>query len=86
AGDAASDDCAEERYPRHAYAAPPPPPPAEYGEPVWERWCGVRCWYRRLRAGYCGRGCDYYRFRLYEFPEGKLGRYGRGRVACRTGR
>jgi hypothetical protein len=26
--------------------------------------CGIRCWYWRLRYGYCGPGCDYYRFRL----------------------
>ncbi len=84
------DGCPPERYERHAYAGAPgepaPPPPPGYGGPPWEEWCGVRCWYRRLRAGYCGRGCDYYRFRMYEFPEGKLGRYGGRRVVCRTDR
>jgi hypothetical protein len=26
--------------------------------------CGIRCWYWRLRYGYCGPGCEYYRYRL----------------------
>jgi len=26
--------------------------------------CGIRCWYWRLRQGYCGPGCDYYSYRL----------------------
>jgi hypothetical protein len=26
--------------------------------------CGIRCWYWRLRHGYCGPGCEYYRYRL----------------------
>ena len=34
--------------------------------------CGIRCWYWRLRHGYCGPGCAYYRFRMYHF-EGKPG-------------
>lgn len=51
--------------------------PETYEEP-----CGVRCWYARLRAGYCGRGCDYYRFRMTRFPEGPLGQE-RVHVACR---
>ena len=51
--------------------------PETYEEP-----CGIRCWYKRLRAGYCGRGCDYYRFRMTQFPEGRLGA-DRVRVACR---
>lgn len=34
--------------------------------------CGIRCWYWRLRKGYCGRGCDYYQFRAYDYPYGQL--------------
>ena len=26
--------------------------------------CGIRCWYWRLRHGYCGPGCEYYGYRL----------------------
>ena len=51
--------------------------PETYDEP-----CGVKCWYWRLRAGYCGRGCDYYRFRMTQFREGPLGPH-RVHVACR---
>ena len=51
--------------------------PITYEEP-----CGVKCWYARLREGYCGRGCDYYRFRMTRFPEGPLNS-GRAQVACR---
>lgn len=51
--------------------------PETYEEP-----CGVKCWYARLRAGYCGRGCDYYRFRMTQFPEGRLDS-DRVQVACR---
>lgn len=78
------DDCIEDRYAARAYAIRTPPPPL-YGEPAWEEHCGIRCWYRRLREGYCGRGCDYYRFRMTAFPEGHLGRHPR-RVACRVDR
>ncbi|HEY7646495.1 MAG TPA: hypothetical protein VH858_15755 [Hyphomicrobiales bacterium] len=76
--------CLEDRRPsrNYVYHAPAPPPLRGY-EGYEERWCGVRCWYRRLREGYCGRGCDYYRFRLTEFPEGKLSNY-RRRYACKT--
>lgn len=24
--------------------------------------CGIRCWYWRLRHGYCGPGCEWYRY------------------------
>lgn len=76
------EDCPEEKPARRAYAAHPP---LDHREPVyWDDHCGVRCWYQRLRAGYCGRGCDYYRFRLTEFPEGKLGPRDHRRLACRT--
>jgi hypothetical protein len=27
--------------------------------------CGIRCWYWRLRRGYCGPGCEYYAYRLH---------------------
>jgi hypothetical protein len=77
--------CLEDRRPARTYVYHAPPPPRDY--PVYEGdWCGIRCWYRRLRAGYCGRGCDYYRFRLTEFPQGKLGVYRDRRYACRTTR
>jgi hypothetical protein len=33
--------------------------------------CGIRCWYWRLRHGYCGPGCEYYRYRMYEYGRGR---------------
>ena len=35
--------------------------------------CGIRCWYWRLRHGYCGPGCAYYKYRFHNYPEGKPG-------------
>jgi hypothetical protein len=35
--------------------------------------CGIRCWYWRLRHGYCGPGCEYYRYRLHEYGRGRPG-------------
>jgi hypothetical protein len=29
--------------------------------------CGIRCWYWRLRHGYCGPGCVYYLYRMYQW-------------------
>lgn len=77
----AKPDCVEERYAAHTYAVREPAVPRR-SEETYEEPCGIKCWYKRLRAGYCGRGCDYYRFRMTQFPEGKLGG-GRVRVACR---
>ncbi|MDX2265953.1 MAG: hypothetical protein NW215_13410 [Hyphomicrobiales bacterium] len=41
--------------------------PEERVHPRWERekspTCGAGCWYRRLKDGYCGHGCDYYLYR-----------------------
>lgn len=48
-----------------------------------ESYCGIRCWYRRIRDGHCGRGCDYYMFRLRHFPAGRFGEQHTRRVACR---
>ncbi len=31
------------------------------GESPCERECGVACWYRRIKEGYCGHGCEVYR-------------------------
>jgi hypothetical protein len=31
--------------------------------------CGIRCWYWRLRHGYCGPGCEYYRYRMYHYGQ-----------------
>lgn len=45
--------------------------------------CGVRCWYWRLRHGYCGPGCDYYRYRMHEYPAGKPGHHD-SRYACHS--
>jgi hypothetical protein len=82
----AKPDCVQEPHAVHTYAVHEPAihdsglperPAVTYDEP-----CGIRCWYQRLRAGYCGRGCDYYRFRMTQFPEGRLGT-DRVRVACR---
>ena len=73
-------DCVEERVAVRTHVVQETTVPLRtetYDEP-----CGVRCWYKRLRAGYCGRGCDYYRFRMTEFPAGPLGR-NRVQVACR---
>ncbi len=41
--------------------------------------CGIRCWYWRLRHGYCGPGCEYYRYRMYNW--GKQN-YHQPRYAC----
>lgn len=30
-----------------------------------ESYCGSLCWYRRLKSGYCGHGCDYYQYRKH---------------------
>jgi hypothetical protein len=72
-------DCVEERYVVRTQVEPVP---VRRVEETADEWCGIKCWYRRLRAGYCGRGCDYYRFRMTEFPSGRLG-VDRVRVACR---
>ena len=74
-------DCAEEPHLVQTHVVREtvlPHPPAELDDDV----CGIKCWYKRLRAGYCGRGCDYYRFRMTQFPEGRLDT-DRVRVACR---
>jgi hypothetical protein len=34
--------------------------------------CGVRCMFHRLRHGFCGPGCDYYAFRMYEYEKGNV--------------
>jgi hypothetical protein len=50
---------------------PAPPPGSCEEEPHIERrrvvpdssgLCGIRCWYWRLRHGYCGPGCEWYRY------------------------
>jgi hypothetical protein len=60
---------------------PPPPPPGgacaelsypwrpqpRRGDPLEREGCGIRCWYWRLRNGYCGPGCEYYYYRLNHF-------------------
>lgn len=81
--------CDEAPLPRvYTYRADPPQGYVErraYEEDVAqdERYCGIRCWYRRIREGYCGRGCDYYLFRLRHFPSGRFGDHSERRVACR---
>lgn len=83
--------CDEAPMPRvYAYRADPPQGYVErrgYEEEEVreERVCGVRCWYRRIREGHCGRGCDYYLFRLRHFPSGRFGVHSERRVACRKG-
>ena len=52
-------DCVEERYAAHTHAVREIAVP-RHSEETYEEPCGIRCWYKRLRAGYCGRGCDYY--------------------------
>ncbi len=61
---------------------PPPAYPCEDEKVVHGRRaspdadaCGIRCWYWRLRHGYCGPGCAYYKYRFYSFPEGKPGHH-----------
>lgn len=49
----------------------PEPEPYHY-DPYRGYACGVRCWYKRLTSGYCGRGCEYYLYRI-----------GRSRPSCR---
>lgn len=78
------EDCIEDPHAARLYPVRTPPAPY-YGDPMREEPCGIRCWYQRLRAGYCGRGCDYYRYRMTAFPEGHLGD-GPRRVACRVDR
>jgi hypothetical protein len=51
----------------------PVPEPYDY-DPYRGYGCGVRCWYKRLTSGYCGRGCEYYLYRT-----------GRSRHGCRSG-
>jgi hypothetical protein len=77
-------DCVQERYAAHTEVVIERPVIRETYRSVetYDEPCGVRCWYKRLRAGYCGRGCDYYRFRMTQFPEGRL-RHRRTQVACR---
>jgi hypothetical protein len=70
------------RYAAHRFVEHVEPPPYLY-EGEWDALCGVRCWYKRLRAGYCGRGCDYYRYRLNDHPEGTLYAHRERRLACR---
>lgn len=50
-----------------------PAPEPYYYDPYRGYTCGVRCWYKRLTSGYCGRGCEYYLYRL-----------GKSRHACRS--
>lgn len=78
-------DCVEERYAARTEVVVERRPAIRETRRVvesYDEFCGVRCWYKRLRAGYCGRGCDYYRFRMTEFPEGRV-RHRRVQVACR---
>ncbi len=84
--------CDEKQYAAYSDGKYPPPsrsvhPPHKAFQPHPDAhpqgWCGVGCWFYRLRSGYCGRGCDYYLFRLYHFPEGKLHRRGHKKLACR---
>jgi hypothetical protein len=75
----AKPDCIEERYAAHPYAGGRPTVPLHSED--YDESCGIKCWYRKLRDGYCGRGCDYYRFRMTQFREGRLG--GGVHVACR---
>ncbi len=84
-----AEPCEEKKYAAHVFE-PYPARGSHYrkvAKPVYEEelkdWCGVRCWFRRLRSGYCGRGCDYYLFRLNAFPEGKLSVHHRRKLACR---
>ena len=55
--------CREDGYDR-----PPPSYFPSYRPPQEE--CGIRCTYGRLRNGFCGPGCDWYRFRMYEYRQG----------------
>lgn len=81
--------CDEKQYAAYGfqqYAPKPYEAPEPHGPYVTEtvkEWCGVGCWYRRLTSGFCGRGCDYYLYRLNKFPEGTLPKYHHKKVACR---
>jgi|GEM_PF-4172570 len=35
-----------------------------YEESSYRNDCGVFCWYKRVRSGYCGHGCENYRERV----------------------
>lgn len=69
-----------QRYEPQPYVSPEPQGPIYHDV---KEWCGIGCWYRRLTSGYCGRGCDYYLYRLNKFPEGALPKYNHKKVACR---
>jgi hypothetical protein len=70
-----------QRFEPKPYEAPEPYHP--YDAETVKEWCGIGCWYRRLTSGYCGRGCDYYFYRLNKFPEGTLPKYNQKKLACR---
>jgi len=74
-------DCVEDRVAVRTHVVHETTAPLRSPE-TFDEPCGIRCWYKRLRAGYCGRGCDYYRFRMTQFPGGRLGS-DRIQVACR---
>lgn len=44
--------------------------------------CGIRCWYWRMRHGYCGPGCEYYRYRLQLRDRDGIPVRGHTRSAC----
>ena len=39
------------------------------GRPCDEK-CGLQCWYGRIRDGYCGHGCNWYRERVNFYGDG----------------
>jgi len=55
-------------------------PDRRRGDPHNVEGCGIRCWYWRLRHGYCGPGCEYYRYRMHHY-EGRTG-HRHPRYAC----
>jgi hypothetical protein len=52
----------------------PIPEPYHY-DPHRGYSCGVRCWYKRLTSGYCGRGCEYYLYRIGRSRGGCIARH-----------
>lgn len=64
-------DCVEEY---EVVEVLPIPEPYDYN-PHSDYRCGVRCWYRRLTSGYCGRGCEYYLYRVGKSRQNCSGRH-----------
>jgi hypothetical protein len=55
----------------------PEPPVYNCGGRPCDSDCGVVCWYRRFKHGYCGHGCQYYRESARDEEEARMVTYTR---------